>query len=78
MQQPKSEFQKEFEELLQQNKQLFEDVELNSKTSDEAAISSANLFQQFINKMRYPDESKIIILSGNENGKTQFLNEYNN
>lgn len=71
--QPKTEFQKSFEQLQQQNKQLFEDVELNSKSADEAAIASASIFQQFINKMRYPSEPKLNIISGNTNENTQVL-----
>ncbi len=71
--QPKTEFQKQFEELLQKNKQLFEDVELNSKSADEAAITSARNLQQFINKMRYPSEYKLNIISGNTNENTQVL-----
>ena len=73
--QPKSEFQNKLENMLQKNKQYFEDIELNQKNADDAAAASAKLFCEFINEMRYSSEVKAKILSGNENENTQILNQ---
>jgi len=54
-------FQKKFEEICQQNMQIFEDVELGSLTVKEAALKSNYLFEKFINSMRYPHEIKAVI-----------------
>lgn len=57
----KTPFQKKFEEICQQNMQVFEDVELGSITAKEAAIKSNYLFEKFINEMRYPSEIKAVV-----------------
>lgn len=62
---PKTDFQKSFEDLLEKNKRIFEDVEFNKISSDVGAVASAKLISQFINNMRYPVESKVVIYSGN-------------
>lgn len=71
---PKTEFQNEFEDMLQVNEQLFEDVSLKRKTPDKANIASAKLILDFINKMRYPNELKLIFKSVKENDDQQMLN----
>jgi len=57
----KTPFQKKFEEICQQNMQVFEDVELGSITAKEAVIKSNYLFEKFINEMRYPIEIKAVV-----------------
>ena len=61
---PKTDFQKSFEDLLERNKRIFEDVELNRLSADAGAVASAKLISSFINDIRYPAESKVVILSG--------------
>jgi len=61
---PKTDFQKSFEDLLERNKRIFEEVELNRMSADAGAVVSAKLISKFINDMRYPLESKVVIHSG--------------
>lgn len=71
----KSNFQKKFEDLLEQNKRLFEDVELQQVSADHAAAQSANLFKTFVNDMRYPSEVKAHFASGMQTENTQMFKQ---
>lgn len=61
--QKKTKFQSDFEVMLEINKRIFEDVELERISAESAAIASANLWTDFINNMRYPNEAKAVVIS---------------